>query len=435
MKYEEALESLSSMTKFGINLGMARIKSLLEHLGNPQESLEFIHIAGTNGKGSTAAILRAILVEAGYKTGLYTSPHLISYTERITVDSKPISKEDFAKIMGEIRDIYDKVYRETGENPTEFEVLTAMALVYFARCRVNIAIMEVGLGGDLDSTNVITSPVVSIITNVSIDHTEHLGSTPCLIAEKKSGIIKKGCPLITASTDKEVLRVLKGKANALQAPFYQVQEEVSTAYETESLQGQVFRLQTRKEDYGTLLLPLLGEHQIINAAAAALTAEIMHENGWKIGKEQIRLGIEKAHWPGRLEVFSTVPLVILEGAHNAAGMEALGKWLNKNRWKYKSIILVIGMLDDKEREKSVNFIKPFINEVIVTRPNSPRAKKWREMAEIFRDSGSPVFIVEEIKEALEKALKRVCPGDMILVTGSLYLIGDVKKLSLSRGEF
>lgn len=431
MKYEEALESLNCMTKFGINLGLERIKSLLSHLGNPQESLKFIHVAGTNGKGSTAALLQAILIEAGYKTGLYTSPHLISYTERINVDSRPITKESFAEIMGELKEVYDKVQKDTGENPTEFEVLTAMAFLYFARCKTDIVVLEVGLGGDLDSTNIIASPEISIITNVSIDHTDHLGATTCLIADKKSGIIKKGCPVITASNDEEVLKVLKDKASALQAPFYQVQEEVLVEYRSESLQEQLFMLKTRIEDYGMLRLPLLGEHQILNAATAVLAAEILAGKGWRITAETIRSGLAAVRWPGRLEVLWKDPLLILDGAHNAAGMEVLSKWLVKNRLKYKKLILVIGMLDDKEREKSVDFIKCLVDRVIVTRPCSPRTEKWSQLALMFNDSGRTISIVEDIEEAVEIGLKSACPGDMVLVTGSLYLIGDVRKVLLS----
>lgn len=431
MRYKEALEVLTGMSKFGINLGMGRIKSLLEQLGNPQESLKFIHIGGTNGKGSTAAMLTSILREAGYKVGLYTSPHLVSYTERITVNLQPIPETQFAGIMAEIVSVYNQVHRETGDSPTEFEALTALALLYFARSGADVVVLEVGLGGDLDSTNIITSSLVTIITNVSIDHTNYLGENARLIAEKKSGIIKQGCPVITASTDEDVLEVLQSRAMTLMAPFYQIREEVSGESVDESLQGQLFRLRTGKVDYGVLRIPLLGEHQISNAALAVFAAQILQEKGWHISKEQIRSGLAGTRWPGRLEAVSRDPLVILDGAHNAAGMEALGKWLRKSRSKYKKVILVIGMLDDKERERSIEFIKPLVNQVIVTRPHSIRTEKWQLLADVFRDGGCTVSVVEDIQGALSKGLSASCPGDMLLVTGSLYLIGDVREILLS----
>jgi dihydrofolate synthase/folylpolyglutamate synthase len=216
----------------------------------------------------------------------------------------------------------------------------------------------------------------------------------------------------------------------LEAPFYRVQEVADTEFVSENLQGQVFKVQTHKENYGLLRLPFLGEHQLTNAALALVAAEILQEKGWRISKETIASGLAASSWPGRLEPVSAEPLVILDGAHNTAGMEALSKWLHRNRPKYNRVILVIGMLDDKEREKAAGFLKPLVSEVIITRPNSPRSQKWQMLARVFEGGDSPLTLSESIDEALKLALKAASREDLVLITGSLYLVGDARKILL-----
>ncbi|MFZ5754622.1 MAG: bifunctional folylpolyglutamate synthase/dihydrofolate synthase, partial [Bacillota bacterium] len=226
MEYARALETIANLTKFGINLGLSRITKLLALLGNPHEAVPVVHIGGTNGKGSTTAILAAVLKEAGYKVGAYTSPHLISYTERYMINGNPIAEEEFARLVSEVVPLSEQVYTSTGEYPTEFEVLTALAFLYFYREKVDILLLEVGMGGDIDSTNVVSSPLLSIITNVTLDHQDYLGPTPREIAIRKGGIIKKNRPVITAAQDEEVLNVLRSIAQEKRAPLWEVFKEV-----------------------------------------------------------------------------------------------------------------------------------------------------------------------------------------------------------------
>lgn len=469
MEYAEAIEKLSAMTRFGINLGLQRINSLLGQFAHPEERVPIIHIGGTNGKGSTLAMLSSILRDAGYRVGTYTSPHLVSYRERFMINGEMIPADQLAELLAEILAVVGKVQQETGENPTEFEVLTALAFLYFAREKVDVALIEVGLGGDIDSTNVVKKPLLSIITNVSLEHTAYLGTTLTEIAGHKSGIIKRGAPVLTASDEEEVLRVIRERAEVCGAPLGEIYSTCRwTVQETEMVQEtcarQIFSAETPQAQYRGLILPFWGEHQLVNALLAIRAAEVLREQGWSIGEENIRRGLAQAQWPGRLEVVGTNPLIVLDGAHNPAGMEALAHWLAKKKPTVRRVILVIGMLDDKDRLQATRFISSLVDVVIITKPNSARAKDWSELKQYFtaqppqtlqtlQTPGAPetpeackipVFVLEDLAEALTKALQEAAKAPpekeglqeatgaekqtMILVTGSLYLIGEVKKI-------
>jgi dihydrofolate synthase/folylpolyglutamate synthase len=443
MEYREALQRLGTMTRFGINLGLQRISSLLRFFNNPQEQLSVIHIGGTNGKGSTQAMLSAILKEAGYRVGAFTSPHLISYRERFAINGENISHETFTNILADIFDVLEKVHRDTGEYPTEFEVLTALAFLYFAREKVDIALIEVGLGGDIDSTNVISQPLLSIITNVSLDHTAYLGTTLREIAQRKSGIIKEGCPVLTASREEEVLQVIRQRACVLRAPLREVYQQTSWKLKEEMTEaaiaagvgsptsligGQFFSVHTLKSKYDQVFLPFWGRHQLENAVTAIMAAEILQELGWKIDTDIIVQGLAQARWPGRLEVLGTDPLLVVDGAHNPAGIKVLSQWLTRKRQEAQRVILVMGMLDDKDRVMAARLLQPLVDMVIITKPNSHRAKGWYELGTEFREATVPVVVIENLEKALEKALTEAKRADLVLVTGSLYLIGEVKKI-------
>ncbi|MBZ4652874.1 MAG: FolC bifunctional protein [Peptococcaceae bacterium] len=430
MEYARALETIANLTKFGINLGLSRITKLLALLGNPHESIPVIHIGGTNGKGSTTAILAAVLKEAGYKVGTYTSPHLISYTERYMINGHPIPEEEFARLVSEVVPLSEQVYASTSEYPTEFEVLTALAFLYFYREKVDILLLEVGLGGDIDSTNVVSSPLLSIITNVTLDHQDYLGPTPREIAVRKGGIIKKNRPVITAAQDEEVLDVLRSIAQEKGAPFHEVCKEVQWAKLSEDEIGQTFRVQTREQNYGELYLPLQGDHQLVNGATAVLALEILQSQGWNITREKIKKGFAAAAWPGRLEIMGRDPLVVIDGAHNAAGIEALARWLRKKRARHLRVILIIGMLADKDRLGAANLLAPLVDKVIITKPLSPRAGNWQELGTYFQKETGDVSVIEDLKGALNQGLKEAGENDLVLITGSLYLIGEVRKILL-----
>ncbi len=432
MNYAQALEAIARLTKFGINLGLSRITRLLDLLGNPHESIPVIHIGGTNGKGSTTAILAAVLKEGGYKVGVYTSPHLISYTERYMINGNPIPEEEFARLVGEVLPLLEQVNVFTGENPTEFEVLTALAFLYFFREKVDILLLEVGMGGDIDSTNVVSSPLLSIITNVTLDHQDYLGPTPREIAVRKGGIIKKNRPVITAAQDEEVLAVLRSIAWEKRAPLWEVFKEVQWEKIGEEGRGQNFRVRTKEQDYGELHLPLLGDHQLVNSATALLALEILQSEGWKITLEQVKRGFAAATWPGRLEIMGHDPLVVIDGAHNVAGMEALACWLRNKRSHHTKIILVIGMLADKDRLGAASLLAPLVDKVVITKPLSPRAGNWQELASYFDKGSGNVHIIEDLNRAINQGLEEAGDDDLVLITGSLYLVGEARKILINR---
>lgn len=433
MDYIEALEKLNTLTRFGINLGLQRITSLLRLFAHPEEQIPIIHIGGTNGKGSTLAMLSSILQEAGYRVGTFTSPHLLSYRERFMINGTEISVVRLTELLEEILAVVSEVQQETGENPTEFEILTALAFLYFAREKVDVALIEVGMGGDIDSTNVVKKPLLSIVTNVSLEHTAYLGTTLTEIAQKKSGIIKQGCPVLTASDNGEVLKVLRKRAAACQASLGEIYKQVHWTVQEEKEQGgQVFSVQTAQGNYRELFLPFWGQHQLANAVLAIRAAELLQEQGWHIDEQVIRRGLAQAKWPGRLEVIGTRPLVVIDGAHNPAGMAALAHWLVSKKSEVRRVILVIGMLDDKDRSWAAGLIKPLVDLVVITKPNSERAQAWEELRQYFGKENSgkeiSVLVIEDLSEALKKALQEATAQDLVLVTGSLYLIGEVKEL-------
>jgi len=427
MEYSEALTKLGEFTRFGINLGLQRITSLLKILGNPQEQLPIIHVGGTNGKGSTLAMLSSILRESGYRVGTFTSPHLVSYCERFAINGENIAEESFVLLLEEIRGALAQVRSETGETPTEFEVLTALAFLYLARAKVDFALIEVGMGGDIDSTNVIKKPLLSIITNVSLDHLDYLGSTLRLIAQKKSGIIKPGCPILTASKDEEVLQVIRKKSGDLQAFLREVQLEAKWERQEETSEGQFITVQTLQHNYGRIYLPFWGDYQLENAATAMVAAEILQEQGWQISEEAIKQGLAKTKWPGRLEVIRRNPLIVLDGAHNPGGIQALSQWLGRKKQEVRRVFLVMGMLDDKDQMIAAHLLEPLVDMVIITKPKSSRAKHWEDLRKNFQGK-IPVVVIESLTEALQKAEQEARKDDLILITGSLYLIGEVKKV-------
>ncbi len=427
-EYRKAKDYLVNLTKFGFNLGLGRIEELLKRVGNPERKLKVVHIGGTNGKGSTTTMVAKVLEEAGLKVGVFTSPHLHDYRERITINSQMISKEDVTSLIKTLRPHLEEMVREGSEHPTEFEVNTAMALMYFAAQKVDLVLLEVGLGGAIDSTNVVT-PLISVITNVGIDHMDYLGSTYEEIAQVKAGIIKPESVTITAASRPEVLKVIREKAKSVRSPLWVVGEDVQWESGRQNELEQEFNLSGLKEEYSKLRIRMVGDHQFINAATAVTVCETLkYDYGFKIDKEDIYKGLGKAFWPGRLELLSLEPKVLIDGAHNVDGARSLAKSLNL--FSRKRLIMCLGMLGDKEREKVVELLVPLADEVIVTKPNSPRAENWEYLAEMIREKGKPVTLIEEPAQAVEEGLSRLETGDMLCVTGSLYMIADARKALL-----
>lgn len=430
--YEQTLEYIKNLTKFGINLGLERITALLERLDHPEKKIRVIHIGGTNGKGSTTAMLQSILKQAGYTVGMFTSPHLHDFRERITINGEMISKEDVTLGIATIKPYLEDMVQAGIEHPTEFEVCTALALHYFAEKQPDLVLLEVGLGGEIDSTNVV-NPLISVLTSIGMDHMDYLGDTLEKITEVKAGIIKEGVPVVTSSDRPEVLSVIKKRAVQKNAKLIVVGEDV--AWQPEGGVGRLSYTGLRRS-YRDLEIALLGEHQFINAAAALAVCDVLEDTySFNIPENAVREGLRTVKWPGRLERILQDPNVLIDGAHNVDGMMSLAKALKQyadGPLKRKKLVLCMGMLADKEVEKAVEIIVPMADKIIVTKPDSPRAGDWRNVARLAEKylATENVQTIEDTTAAVQEGLRLTGPEDLLCVTGSLYMIAGVRKYLL-----
>jgi dihydrofolate synthase / folylpolyglutamate synthase len=424
MNYEAAMEYIQNTAKFGSNLGLDRTIKILELLGNPQDKIKCIHVAGTNGKGSTTAMITQILRSAGYKTGMYTSPFLEEFEERIQVDGMNIGKDDLAETVTEVANAVEKVISLGYDHPTEFEIITCAMFKYFCNVNVDYAVVEVGLGGRLDSTNVIT-PVLSIITSISLDHTGVLGNTLNEIAGEKAGIIKKGIPVVSYPQEKEAEKVVEDVCSALGCELVIVEPDSGEFLETVGF-AQKIRVKTEKAIY-EIELSLLGKHQIMNCAVAVNAAEKLQELGADISRDNILNALAKVKWIGRLEVLGENPLVVIDGAHNIEGIKLISESL-KTYFRYDKLILIIGILRDKQVEEMIGMITPLAQRVIAVTPNSGRAESAAELNEVIVQFNRNSEACDDYSEAYEKALGYAGMDDLVLVCGSLYMIGDMRKI-------
>ncbi len=394
MNYPRAVEYLESFQKMGMRLGLERISALLSHLGDPQNDFRSIHIAGTNGKGSVAAMLSSVLNRSGYKVGLYTSPHLVDYTERLRINEKDISRVKFAGAVEKVKKIIDELPEL---DLTEFEVLTAASFLLLSQEKVDIAIIEVGLGGRLDATNVIT-PILSIITNIELDHTDVLGNSISKIAKEKGGIIKPGVPLVTGEV--KARRILRNICKRMGSKF--------------------IRSDRDKIKY----VPFLGNHQKWNTKTVISSVKVLRKLGIKIGHEQLNRGLRRAYWPGRLQIAGKKPLMILDGAHNPAGARALFKYLSSLK---KRFTFIIGMQANKNVDDFIGVIKPIADQFIAVKSSHPNALSNKIVAEKIENAGGYAVITKDLRNAVMMAKKI---GHPVCITGSLYLVGDMIQLDL-----
>jgi dihydrofolate synthase/folylpolyglutamate synthase len=416
--YQSSLDYLYRLEKFGMIFGLTQVERILEALGNPHRELQVIHIGGTNGKGSTAAMIASILQHEGYRVGLYTSPHLIDFTERIRINGKEIEKEEVTELtswmIGRV-----KVAKITGPF-TFFDFTTAMAFLYFSRKMVDLAIIEVGLGGRLDSTNVV-DPLLSIITNVSRDHEEVLGRGILKIAGEKAGIIKRKRPLITAATQPGVLRLFSKVCREKEAPLYRVGKEFrSMGSETID-----FTYEGLHRKLWGVHLNLRGPHQIVNATAALGASEVLEQLGYPVSTSAMVEGLRSVEWPGRLELVTTSPRVILDGAHNPAGAVALRESL-KEEFPHRRLILLIGILKDKDFRTILRTLAPLADHVILSRPHLERAAPLSLLEKALKENGKTVEAIEDLGEAIKRGLSLTGEEDLLCITGSLYLVGEAK---------
>lgn len=423
-------EWISGFPKFdgrwGIKLGLERMEYLLERLGNRHHSLRFIHVAGTNGKGSTCAYLASIYQAAGYRVGRYTSPYIMHFYDRMSINGVDVAEEQLSRYAEQLKPHIAEVAKTDIGEPTEFEVITLLSILFFLDQKVDLVIWETGLGGRLDATNVVT-PLASVITNVGLDHLLHLGSTIEEIAREKAGITKFRTPLITGA-DEPALSVIANKAEEMKAPLYILNEDFQYERRYHSLAGQGFNFTSSNTQVKDLSISMLGEHQCKNASLAVQTVLLLDENSViNVSEEAIRKGLQQTRWPGRLEIVQKDPLVLLDGAHNPHGANALGAALSE-LFAEQKLVLVIGILQDKLVPGVLDPVLPFASRIIITAPDTPRAAGLKNVQEFLRDRVSvPAELVPNVANAVERAKSIVKPSEAVLVTGSLYTISEARQ--------
>ena len=428
MNYQESLGYLDSVGKFGIRLGMERIEGLLRELGNPEQQIKTIHVTGTNGKGSVSSMITNILLAANLKTGKFTSPHLVKYNERITINGQDIDDDSFADLLTIVKTAADSVVAKgVCEQPTQFEVLTAAAFLYFALENVDYAVIEVGMGGLWDSTNVIT-PIVSVITNVSLDHTDRCGKTVERIAMQKAGIIKENVPVVTAAEGDDALGPIKAVAMFKQAKLYIYGRAFWGTEVESSMEGQTFTLHAGEYYSSDYSIRLPGEHQIANTSVAIVAAKLVSKQDDRINELALHIGVANTVWPGRLERIAQAPDVILDGAHNPAGAEALRKALDKYYPEGKRIF-VLGMMGDKDMTGVISrLIRPMDIVYTVKADDGARAAAAEELAGLV---GVQALAMSSLADAYEAAVSRADSDSVVCICGSLYLVGNFKNLLLN----
>jgi dihydrofolate synthase/folylpolyglutamate synthase len=423
--YQEALDYLTSLGRFGIKLGLERTAALLHALGDPQDLFQGVHVAGTNGKGSVCAMVASVLQSAGYRVGLMPKPHLISYTERIQVDQRPIAEADFAALLTELQPVISKVASELGP-PTEFEILTSAALYYFARAGIDLLVCEVGLGGRLDSTNVLDLGV-SVITNIALDHTQHLGSTLEAIAAEKAGILKPDSLAITGAQP-PALAVIEARAREQNIQLLRLGHEIEVSAVDKDWAGVQATITTPAGTYRDLRIPLLGLYQADNAALAVAAIDALRSRGWDISDGALRDGLARTRWPGRLEVIDRDPIVLVDGAHNPAGLERSLAAVEKLA-KGRPMVIVFGAMKDKDLPSMLALLRSANASAIFSRIDWHRAAPPAELAALFQGKSETA---ESTAEALSRAREKAGRDGIVFVCGSLYLVGEAIAATRSR---
>ena len=416
MNIEEALNYIHSVSWMGTIPGLERELELLSRIGNPQDALKYVHVAGTNGKGSTAAMLASVLRAAGYRTGLYTSPYILRFNERIQVNGEPISDDDLCRLTEFIRPHAEAM----ADHPTEFEVVTAIGFEHFRRQKCDIVVLEVGMGGEWDATNVIKANEAAVITNIGLDHTQVLGDTLEKIARTKSGVVKRGCPCVMYRQEASVEAVFEATCRNLDAPFCPADFD-SLVPRYAGLDGQVF-------DWGDLRdlrLPLLGEHQLKNACTALTALQVLRVAGWHIDEDAVRRGLASVSWPGRFEVMGKDPLFIVDGGHNPQCLQALEDAL-RAYLPGRKLIFLNGCMADKDYGDMFRRLLPFAREFVTVTPRNPRALAAQALADYIRDAlGAKATPCESVAEGVNTAIEKAGPDGAVCACGSLYMIGDI----------
>ena len=427
MNITEALSFIHKTVWLGSKPGLSRTEHLLSLMGNPHKKLKFVHVAGTNGKGSTSACVASVLRKAGYKTGLYTSPYINVFNERMMIDGKMISDAELCALCEYIKPLSDSM---TDDPPTEFELITALAMEYFHRNDCDIVVLEVGMGGELDSTNVIDSPECAVITAIDLDHTSFLGSTVEEVASAKAGIIKNGTSVALYDCQRSVYDVFADKCKGIGAKL------VTAGFD--KIENESHNLRYINFDYGrykNLSLSLIGSYQPKNASVAITAIELLREKGYKISDENIYDGLKDVSWPGRFEILGENPIFVLDGAHNPHGMTATAKSL-RDHFGDRKIHFVVGAMADKDVKGMMGMLIPLAHSFVAVKPDNPRAMKAQELAKLLSDLGADAQSCDSVKTAVAKAVNDAGKDGVVACLGSLYFSGEIRQayLSLSGGE-
>lgn len=416
MTYKEALDYIHSVERFGSRPGLSRITELLEKLGEPHKGMKFVHIAGTNGKGSCAAMCASVLKTSGYKTGLYTSPYIFRFNERMQINGKQIEDEELVGVVEQVKSAAETME----DHPTEFELMTAAAMLWYKQEKCDIVVLEVGLGGRFDATNIIDAPEVAVIMNIGLDHVTVLGDTVEQIAFEKAGIIKPGCDVVLYQQDEGVCDVIRRRCEEENAALHIV-DFAAIKPEFDSLMGQSFKY--KEEIYA---LPLLGSHQLKNAAVVLETVEVLRERGWKLDQSDVEHGIYAVSWPGRFELINDEPEFIVDGGHNPQCAQTVKENL-LHYFPGVHRVLLVGVLKDKDFESLADILDEAADEYVCISPNNPRALPVEDLAASLEKFGKKVSICDSIEDGVETAMDRAASANgMVCAVGSLYSVGDIR---------
>jgi dihydrofolate synthase/folylpolyglutamate synthase len=426
----DAIQKIREFEKFGSILGLERMNMLMEKLGNPQDGMKFIHVAGTNGKGSVCRFVYEILRENGYKAGIYTSPYIVEFNERIEFDGSYITDEDLQVCTNEVLEKVKELTDAGFDSPTEFEVVTAVAFLYFSKKNADYIVLEVGLGGRGDSTNIIKDPLVSVITAISFDHMDRLGNTIELIAGEKAGIIKEGRPVASNTNNSKATEVMKNVAKGLNAPLYDV-TNLKRGNIKKAAGSYVFDAEINGTKYDGVEISMIGDHQIENALSALTAIEILRTNDLvKLEKEKIYSGLKKARQIARFEILKEKPFFIIDGAHNEQGAEVLKKTMQEH-FADRKVLMITGMLADKDVDAILGHFCEIADDFIVTEPKNDRKLPAEVLRKQIVSAGKNCFAIPDPVEACKEALKLKDKYDVILCAGSLYMLGTVRSVLLS----
>lgn len=426
MNYKESRLYIEHAQKYGSVLGLDNMETMMERLGNPQDELRFIHVAGTNGKGSVLAYVSTVLKEAGYQVGRYVSPTLFSYLERIEINGEPVSEEIFAAQMTKVANVVASMVKEGLAHPTPFEIETAVAFLCFKELKCQIVALETGMGGLLDATNLITTTQIAVLTSISMDHMGFLGNTLAEIARNKAGIIKPGCHVVTTRQKPEAMTVVEGTARRFKVPVH-VADKEDALVEESSCFGQKFLY--GDEEYE---ISMAGVYQIENAVIALKVVEVLRELGYEISRDAIHKGMKETVWGGRFSILDKSPVFVIDGAHNPDAALKLEASIQEY-FEGKTIYYIMGMFKDKDYDRVAQITAPYAKEIMtIATPKNERALPAEELAKTVRKYNSHVTAMQSLQDAVEVAYKKAKPEDVIIAFGSLSFLGEISELVKKR---